>query len=215
MYNITTGYEQSKWKTALDGLLNQTLSVFFPDGIAAEVVCEPRGACNVNKKSFKGLLAQNMAATILMAPYTSNTISPLMTSSAEAAAAACHDSNCGVVWNTADTLTVRDTQETNQTGTEGGLGSQLSALSFIQGLLLNKAAPSAKESASDGDNATSSGGSASPSGAGTPSSSPSSSGTGSPSATADAGNAVMTLKGSQTRRRMFAEILVTFVWLLF
>lgn len=208
LYNITTGDEQAKWKTALDGLLNQTLSVFFPDGVAVEVACEPGSNCDVDMQSYKGLLAQNLVTTILLAPYTFGTVSHLLTSSAEAAAAACIDINCAFAWKSTETLAIGNLQGTNQTDPVADLGSQLSALSFVQGLLAKEAAPPATAGASDGDNATSSG-------TISPSSSPTFSGTGSPSGSADAGNAGTSLKGSQTGMGIFTtELLVAFVWLL-
>lgn len=207
LYNITAGDEQMKWKKTLDGLLNLTLSVFFPDGIASEIACENIGTCTTDMKSYKGLLAQNLASTILVAPYTHGTIMPLLESSAEAAAKACQDSDCDFVWNTKKSLTVRGTQNATENGV---LGSQLSALSFVQGLLISNAAPPSTKAASG--NSTTPGDSATPSGTGTPSSSPSSSG--SPSAIVDAGNAGTALKGSEAGMGIFAGLLGAFVYLL-
>ncbi|KAH8805335.1 glycoside hydrolase family 76 protein [Xylogone sp. PMI_703] len=128
MYNITSGDAQSQWKKALDGLLKQTMSTFFPNGIATETACEPQGICTTDMKAMKGLLAQRLADTISVAPYTSQTISPLFQSSALAAAKSCSDTGCKFAWSG------NGTQEDSLSG----VGEQLDALSFVQALLLRK-----------------------------------------------------------------------------
>ena len=141
MYNVTAG--GSEWKAALDGLLNRTLSVFFPDGVANEIACESHGTCDVDMKAFKGLLAHWLVDTIQMAPYTYQSIMPKLTSSAQAAALACNGDVCPEVWNGATSNNVTS-----------GLGEQLSALSFVQGLLVKDAAAPVTEK-TGGSNTTS------------------------------------------------------------
>ena len=127
MYNITSS---PKWKTELDGLLNRTLSVFFVNGTkaATEVSCESTSkGCTVDEMAYKGLLGHWLADTMQMAPYTNATISPLFTTTAQAAAAACNSTGCSEFW------------DGNHTGFDGNvtgtIGATLDALSFVQGLL--------------------------------------------------------------------------------
>lgn len=139
MYNTTGG--DSDWKDALDGLLNRTLSVFFPDGILTEIACEAQGTCSTDMRAFKGLLAQRLVKTIQVAPYTFPTIQPLLLSSAQAAAKACSETTCQLSWNG------------KQSGDgQGGVGEQLDALSVVQALLAQDATPVTKQQ--EGNNAT-------------------------------------------------------------
>lgn len=146
MYNITTGAAQTKWQGELTGLLNQTLSVFLPNGVATEVSCEYLGTCTIDMQAYKGLLGRWLIDTIEVAPYTSSSITPKLASSAEAAAEVCTEglngSGCPFTW----------------TGTAGnasaaGLGGELDALSFVQGLLVNQVATPAATTAA-GSNGT-------------------------------------------------------------
>ena len=107
----------------MDGILQATM-IFFPNGIMAELACEPYMTCNVDQRSFKAYLSRFMAMTVKMAPYTAETIMPKLRSSAEAAARHCsfgEDRNtCGLRWTVPNW--------------EGlwGVGEQLSALEVIQ-----------------------------------------------------------------------------------
>ncbi|KAH6668223.1 putative cell wall glycosyl hydrolase Dfg5 [Halenospora varia] len=168
MYNITSGDAQAKWKTALDGLLNQTLTVFFPSGVAVERACEPNGKCNTDAKAMKGLLGHFLIDAVQMAPYTSSLITPLISSTAQAAAKACDSTGCPLSWN--ETVT----------SSKGGVGEQLSALTYVQGLLLKQAASPATgaTAATNGTTTTGSGSATNPSGT--------SSGTATPSSTPNA-----------------------------
>lgn len=127
MYNISSG--ASAWKSALDGLLNRTLDLFFPNGVASEISCEGLGTCSSDMAYYKGFLGHWLADTTQMAPYTAQSILPKLTSSAQAAAKACDGDVCPEVW--------KGTTSTNATS---GVGQQLSALSFVQGLLVKDAA---------------------------------------------------------------------------
>ncbi|EPE35293.1 Six-hairpin glycosidase [Glarea lozoyensis ATCC 20868] len=140
MYNLTKA--DSKWKVPLDGLLNNTLTTFFPGGIATEVMCEESGRCNTDMRAFKGLLAHNLIDTIQVAPYTADAIFPKLKSSAEAAAKVCDD-ECPLSW------TGTGGEETSS----GDLGSQLSALTVVQGLLVKSVSPPATQ-ANGGGNAS-------------------------------------------------------------
>ncbi|RFU28126.1 hypothetical protein B7463_g8236, partial [Scytalidium lignicola] len=129
MYNITSGDDQANWRTTLNGLLNQTISTFFVDGVATEVACESIGTCTTDMKAMKGLLAQRLVKTIEVAPYTFQLINPLLQSTAEAAAKACSDSKCPFTWGDKGT----------DKGSQSGVGEQLDALSFVQALLVKSA----------------------------------------------------------------------------
>jgi mannan endo-1,6-alpha-mannosidase len=126
MYNTTSGSNQ--WKSALDGLLNQTLTVFFPSGIATEIACENQESCSVDMYALKGILAQQLLDAVQMAPYTAPAILPRVNATAQAAAKACGTGfTCAFVWSG------------NKVGNDTGLGQQLSALSYVQGLLVGQA----------------------------------------------------------------------------
>jgi mannan endo-1,6-alpha-mannosidase len=139
MYNSTSGSAQ--WKTTLDSLLNQTISLFFPDGIATEIACESHNTCSVDMYAFKGILAQQLVDTIQVAPYTSNLILSVLTTTAQAAANACGSGSCGFAWGE------------SVSGNNTGLGQQLSALSYVQALLVHQAAGVVTES-TGGSNGT-------------------------------------------------------------
>lgn len=144
MYNLTAS---SKWKTALDTLLNGT-DIFFPDGILTEISCEEVGTCNSDIMVMKGKLAHWMGATMQLAPYTTSTILPKLTSSAKAAATVCGIAglNCDYAWSS---------------DFEGGqvnedIGTQLSALSVVQALLvLDASSPNTGSEISTSTNSTS------------------------------------------------------------
>ncbi|RDH30808.1 glycoside hydrolase [Aspergillus welwitschiae] len=104
MYNYTNG--ETKWKTGLDGLLNTTLGTFFPHKyggeIMSEILCEPTQVCNDDEIIFKGLLAESLTFTSMVAPYTSSDILPRLQGSAVGAAKQCSGGSskttCGQRW---------------------------------------------------------------------------------------------------------------------
>lgn len=126
------------WKIRTDGFLDRAKD-WFKDGIMNEKLCEgnpiitkqsgmlsePKGGCNVDQRSFKAYLARFMGLTVKMAPYTADTILPLLETSAVAAAKSCSNGpdskKCGMKWTTGgvwDELF--------------GLGEQMAALETIQ-----------------------------------------------------------------------------------
>lgn len=130
MYNVTGGGQE--WRAHLDGIWNMTRTTFFSsNSVLIEQACEASGLCDQDQRSFKGYLARWMAATALVAPYTFDTILPLLQANAAAAAAACTDAGaCGFKWTGA--------------GSDGavGVGEQMNALSAIQYTLTKRdAAP--------------------------------------------------------------------------
>jgi mannan endo-1,6-alpha-mannosidase len=95
-----------------------------------EVACEPSGNCNLDQQSFKAYLSRWLAATTKVAPWTHDTIMPLLRTSAVAAAKICqlsatNDATCGTKWweGTYDGVT--------------GVGQQMSALEVIQSTLID------------------------------------------------------------------------------
>jgi mannan endo-1,6-alpha-mannosidase len=180
MYNISKA--DPKWKVPLDGLLNNTLTTFFPNGIATEVMCEENGRCNTDMRAFKGLLAHNLIDTIQVAPYTADAIFPKLKSSAEAAAKVC-DGGCPLSWTG-----LGSKEESSM-----DLGSQLSALTVVQGLLVKSVAAPATQGGAGG-NATTTTGPASGGGSAN-AATPSGTASGTPSATST-GNAAA--RGIQT-----------------
>jgi len=127
MWNATTGAEQQKWATQVQGFM-KNLAVFFKDGAMYEVACEPQTNCNNDQKSFKAYLARWMAATIKVAPFTRDTLLPLLQSSALAAAKSCTGgagTTCGAKWTT------------GAFDGDVGPGQQMSALEVIQSNLID------------------------------------------------------------------------------
>ncbi|KAI0111718.1 glycoside hydrolase family 76 protein [Daldinia grandis] len=103
MYNITGN---DTWRSRVDGLADRTLELFFPDGVATEIVCEKKKTCNSDMHFFKGILHRALASTVQVAPHTASKIQPSLKSSAKKAAAGCTGGNndrlCGFVWSTGE-----------------------------------------------------------------------------------------------------------------
>ncbi|OTB18886.1 glycoside hydrolase family 76 protein [Daldinia sp. EC12] len=136
MYNFT---EQDVWKQRVEGLVKRTNEYFFDDGIVVERPCEGFNSCDYDQQSFKGYLMRWMASASQMAPFTFDTLMPLVKSCAGAAALQCSGSPsadlykgpagtaCGFKW----------TSKENFDGL-AGVGEQMSALSAIQYTLVKK-----------------------------------------------------------------------------
>ncbi|KAF5006824.1 hypothetical protein FDECE_6804 [Fusarium decemcellulare] len=135
MYNIT---ESDTWKGRVDGLLQSVNKKFVKDDVIYEQFCETSKQCNQDQQNFKGFLARWLAATTQLAPYTYESISKLLLSSAKAAVATCTGSPttdfkghagtaCGFTWlsDSFDGLV--------------GVGSQMNALAIIMYTLVDKA----------------------------------------------------------------------------
>lgn len=135
MYNYTNG--SSIWQERTQGLLNASADFFSPynnaTGIMYEPACETVNTCNTDEFSFKAYLSRFMWATTLVAPFTTNAITTLLTTSSQAAANACSGGTdtvtCGSAWYVG--------------GWDGkfGVGEQMSALETIQGLLAYNSTP--------------------------------------------------------------------------
>ncbi|KAL6863965.1 glycoside hydrolase family 76 protein [Trichoderma novae-zelandiae] len=165
MYNATTSPE---WKTRVDGLLKGVQDTFVQDGVFVEAACEALGTCNTDMQSYKSFLIRGLKATTELAPYTAETIQPLLLSSAKAAAGACSGSPskgfegepgtaCGFSW-LAD----------NGRAFDGltGVGEQLNALSAVISTISGAAQGDAEgqPAPSTGANGTSTAGTGTPSG---------------------------------------------------
>jgi len=134
MYNYT---EDAIWAQRLQGFLNHTQSVFFPDEYGGktmvEYACEPGNTCNPDQRSFKAYLARWLAVSIQLAPFTANQITPWLQTSALDAARICtgaaDDPTCGRQWYIA----------TND-GTQD-IGNQMAAMSIVQSNLIYTVSP--------------------------------------------------------------------------
>jgi mannan endo-1,6-alpha-mannosidase len=185
MYNTTSGSAQ--WEKPLSGLLNRTLSVFFINGIATETACENKqnnGTCTSDMQSYKGMLGRWLVDTMEMAPFTSASIMPMFTSTAAAAAKSCTQgasgNGCQFYWNSA-----------NGNDSAVGLGADLDALSYVQGLLANQVAAPATGTAGSTGSTTS--------------------GSASPTSSHNAGVAV---RGGHTSMSFFAGMFGSIAWLI-
>lgn len=127
--NITLSEtEAAYWEAEVNGLLNGTVRVFFPDGVAHEPACEDVGTCTSDMLSFKGFVARWMAQTAQLAPFTYNTILPVLQSSAQAAIKTCTGGDsgrmCGFKWH-----------QDNWDGTVFA-GNQMNVLATVTSLLV-------------------------------------------------------------------------------
>lgn len=121
------------WLTPLEGILNSTLTNFFPasmgDKIMVEVACEPLGNCDTDNYTFKSFTMRWLAVVSQLVPQLADTIWPYIEASGAGAAGQCDGGTdgvtCGFEWNT--------------TTWDGlyGVGEQMSALAAIQANMLN------------------------------------------------------------------------------
>ena len=100
------------------------MSVFVTkQNVLREIACEPQNTCNYDQFLYKGISAQWMGATIQMAPFTADTITPYLQASAKGAAASCsggdNNTSCGFDWTVA------------KYDGKPGIGQELSALDVI------------------------------------------------------------------------------------
>ncbi|KAJ1329285.1 mannan endo-1,6-alpha-mannosidase [Microdochium nivale] len=136
LYDYTNG--SSLWQGRVSGLIQRTREHFFNnDGILVERACETFGTCNNDQQSFRGYLMRWFGAAMQLAPFTYDTLMPILRTNAAAAARQCTGSPpaskyrgpagtaCGFTW----------------TGSHDGLvgvGPQMSALSALQYTLIKK-----------------------------------------------------------------------------
>ncbi|KAL9055106.1 MAG: hypothetical protein Q9162_003776 [Coniocarpon cinnabarinum] len=126
LWNATS---DQKWKDETN-LIAKGVGYFFKNGIAYEPNCEdqPQGsqaACTMDQKSFKNVLIKAMATASKWAPWTDSTFSPLLASSATAAATACQ---CGT--GTQCPLRWTEDPSTDCNG-DYGIGQHMDALEAV------------------------------------------------------------------------------------
>ncbi|KAG5931129.1 hypothetical protein E4U60_006459, partial [Claviceps pazoutovae] len=128
---ITNG--NATWKARLDGLIKHGLQTFIPKGIAVEISCENVGTCTTDMITFKGFLHRWYSTITQLAPYTSDTIRPLLKTSATAAIKQCTGGTmgrqCGFKWDSG----VYDGKT--------GAGQEMSVLAAVESLLIPVAKP--------------------------------------------------------------------------
>lgn len=140
LWNLT---KEDVWRERTLGLVQASSAFFAPfpnapfpnaTNIMFEPACEPANKCNNDQLSFKAYLGRWLAKTMVLAPFTEQTVRPWLEASAIAAAASCSGGTdgvtCGSKWWVG--------------GWDGtwGAGQQLSALEVVQGLLVaNAGAP--------------------------------------------------------------------------
>jgi len=125
------------WKERVEGLLNTTINVFFPKGIAYEVPCEATLIhCTIDMLSYKAYLVRWMAAATKVAPFIYESVVAVLRSSAAAAVLQCSGSPsdhsngrmCGLSWS----------KGADWDGTSG-VGQQMAALEVVQSNLIQQA----------------------------------------------------------------------------
>ncbi|EAA30434.1 hypothetical protein GE21DRAFT_10541 [Neurospora crassa] len=141
MYNYTEGdaATQDMWKTRIEKLTEGLFRDFFPKGIAFELACEGRqGACTPDMVSFKGYVHRWMAMVTQIAPFTRDTILPVLKTSAEAAAKQCTGGAtgrvCGFYWSGGVFVDPAVDKTT-------GAGEAMDVLAAVSSLLIDEADP--------------------------------------------------------------------------
>ncbi|RMJ28601.1 hydrolase family 76 protein [Aspergillus sp. HF37] len=89
MYNVTKDHR--RWGGNFYGLVDRATEVFFykDTNIMWERLCEGSQPCYVNPRMYKRFLARALSKTTIFAPFTKETLMPLLTASAEGAAMQC------------------------------------------------------------------------------------------------------------------------------
>ncbi|KAJ2971170.1 hypothetical protein NQ176_g7827 [Zarea fungicola] len=86
MYDFT---KNDTWKAHVDGIFNYTQRTFFKNNIIYEPACELVPSCDQNMVSFKSYLIRFLAATAQLAPWTSDTITTILSNAASDAVKVC------------------------------------------------------------------------------------------------------------------------------
>ena len=124
------------WQERTEALLNRTIAVFFPKGIAYEVACEAALVhCTIDMLSYKAYLVRWLAAATKVAPFTTEAVTGVLKTSAAAAALQCSGSPadypngrmCGLSWS----------KGADWDGTSG-VGQEMAALEAIQSNLITQ-----------------------------------------------------------------------------
>lgn len=137
MYNYTNGSDV--WRGRVENLLNSTIRDFFPNNTAYEGACEPNlGGCTADMLSFKGYVHRWMAALTQVAPFTKDTILPLLQHSTQMAVSQCTGGEtgrkCGFYWSSGQYVDVAVDHTS-------GAGEQMNVLAAVSSLLIDSADP--------------------------------------------------------------------------
>lgn len=149
--------QSQKWKDRLDLLVDRSLSVFFPKGVAFEYACEGVGSCNVDMRSFKGYLHRWVSQATVLAPHLRARVMAVFEGSARAGVAACdrgpNGRLCGFEWAGATTPSPKQTSAVHQ----------MNVLGALTGLLMRDAAPPVTNATGGSSRGNAGGGNALPS----------------------------------------------------
>lgn len=128
MYNATNA--SSIWEDRVSKLIISAKYYFFENDIMYESACQNSNNCNNDQRSFKSIFSRMLSLTTKVAPFTKDTLTPLLYTSAKAAGQSCSGGSdghtCGLNWQ--------------KNGWDGmyGLGEQMSALEVINSLLFDE-----------------------------------------------------------------------------
>lgn len=133
MYNATNGSEE--WKSRTSQILGGATSFFFDNNIMYESTCQSENqmTCNTDQRVFKAIFSRMLGYTAVLAPFTIDTVDPLIEASATAAAKSCSGGTdghtCGLNWFK------------GSWDGQYGLGEQASALEIMNQLLIHERPP--------------------------------------------------------------------------
>lgn len=118
-------------------MLPASLKNFFPKGIAYEPNCEMRhGQCTPDMLSFKGYVHRWLSVVTQVAPFTRDTILPVLKTSTEAAVAQCTGGSsgrqCGFYWSSGKYVDVAVDHTS-------GAGEAMDVLGAVSSLLIDAA----------------------------------------------------------------------------
>ncbi|TGO39629.1 hypothetical protein BHYA_0050g00140 [Botrytis hyacinthi] len=127
MFNYTDG--NSTWQQRTNQLMNTSINIFASkksNSIITEQACEAVNKCDTDQLSFKAYFTAWLASTSILAPFTAQSIFPILQSSAKAAGGQCAGTGgaCGFKWT-------EGTFDGNV-----GVGQQMSALGAIQSAMV-------------------------------------------------------------------------------
>lgn len=86
MYNLTG---KDVWRQRAEGILAEVRDKMVMSDLVYERFCELRAACNNDQQSFKGYLLRWMGQAAKLVPSMGAAVTPILRTSAQAAAAAC------------------------------------------------------------------------------------------------------------------------------
>ncbi|KAF2721435.1 glycoside hydrolase family 76 protein [Polychaeton citri CBS 116435] len=139
LYNHT---QDDKYLTPLKGILNTTLTTFFPEQmgpqIMVEIACEPSGNCDTNGYTFKAFTSRWLGVTTQLVPELADQIWPYLSTSAKGAAGQCSGAQAGAPGAPGGNTCGYEWNSTTWDGATG-IGQQMSALSIVQTSILKDA----------------------------------------------------------------------------